>query len=271
MRILCFITLMIFSNALFSQLPYSPLPYGSKDFALINKSGITRVFKYVVNADKEKALTTITDFANKLMVSEQFVEVDALSDTAVGMEINYKYSGPKQSISDETQYDETGSPFYSIHYTYNAKAQLIKSVTDEVDPFITTYKYDTKGRLTEKYTVNNRPVYSEETEKATVKVIPFERVKFVYDTKGRLTEELSYNLMEDAKTPSKTKFSYNAKGQLIKKIVYDISNAPNAEINYTYNKEGLVSKTWEKDYVTDEVTHSQYEYCKGCELEWMKN
>lgn len=256
-----------------AQFYYFPFPPTAKEYKLIENSGAKICYEYVLD-NGQKQLSHVLEYGSlglPVMLYEKSTNMDGDSITSV--ETTYKYKDLQliAEIINDKEYDEETD----IGYTYDDKNRLIKKLIASIDPATYTFKYDSKGRISEQLIDTKMPEVDsagDPTDKSFDK--PSSKSTFIYDGDNRLVEEWIYTLEDESANNGdpflKVKWYYNDKGQINKITNEDHTGEVNFIMELFYNDKGLLSKKTE-EYKIDEVKiEYSYEYCNDCQQSWMQ-
>ena len=153
----------------------------------------------------------------------------------------YKFKYDKNGNYIEVTITSTSDTVQTNYCEYDARNNLVKTQSTNNSGEAGTYiefEYDAAG---------NRTVYSVKYASGDLMF----GVEYTYDKKGRCTEE--YNARYDIRT----KYTYDSVGRYASKVHDNKGNVTTTE--YTYDKNGLLSKTLEK-YSNGQIVEQDYVY-----------
>jgi len=81
-----------------------------------------------------------------------------------------------------------------------------------------------------------------------------------YNKQGLLIQETTQEGLDEETTTLVTLYDYNNQGKLVKQLQQSLSNKPLFEVNFFYQKNGLIQKVTSYDHLTSLFTIEEYEY-----------
>lgn len=252
-----------------AQFIYNPFPLQQSDFTKINQHKYTKCLVYKID-NGEKYLVKEAEYGKLgLLAALNEKGTNDNGDSINTSEAVYKYDGKGKLINIDEKDEENGQVL--TKYTYNAAGRLIKKQVATIDPPTYTYKYDSKGKITEARVTQRFPAVDTEGnftaksfETATYQYI------FKYNNKGLLFEQLVYNTRSGKpEFEFKHIWLYDAAGRVINYKRTDIDGKAFNKSIYEYNEEGFLSKSVDSDDYGAPEEVFVYEYNRD-KQSWMK-
>ncbi len=252
-----------------AQFIYNPFPLQQSDFAKINQYKYTKCVVYKTD-NGEKYLVREAEFGKLgLLAVLNEKGTNDNGDSINTSEAVYKYDAKGKLI----HIDDIDVEYGQIRtlYTYTSAGRLIKKQVATIDPPTYTYKYDSKGKITEAKVTQRFP--AEDTEgNFTAKSFDKYTYRYIfkYNAKGYLSEQLVYNT-KNGKPEFEFKhvWQYDAVGRVINYKRTDIDGKALNKTRYEYNNEGLLSKSVDSDDFGAPEEVFVYEYNRD-KQSWMK-
>ncbi|MCB9056915.1 MAG: hypothetical protein H6549_13790 [Chitinophagales bacterium] len=257
-----------------AQTWYYPLPEGKKEFKINEQAGIKIRYAYQI-VEGVKVPVNIIEYGNKGLPAVMYEKgIDENGDSVTTDEKVYKYNSNLaiEKITSSSGYDEGDNSVTS--FSYDSKGRLIKKEIADIDPPVYYYKYDAKGRLS---SVNYFNVMPETDDKGEYTGKTFERpvalYTYKYDEKNRLISEFTYE--PDSKQTAddilyKIEWKYDSQNRIIQ--ITEVNSGGDSETLITrleYNKQDLLSKLTRITPDGEEDVYV-YEYCTTCKQSWMQ-
>ena len=258
--ILSVIFFFVFHVIVSAQFIYSPFPLSQTDFAKINQLKYTKCLVFKIE-NGEKYLVKEAEYGNMGLLSNIYEKGTNDNGDSINIsETVYKYDG-KGKLTRITNVDEeSGEVITSFTYDPGGRLTIKRVVT--IDPPTYSYKYDSKGRISEARVTQLMPGMDSEGNFTGKSIeVPALRQIFKYNIKGQLAEESVYNIRnKEPEFEYKYVWVYDGQGRVIEYKRTDADGNTLNKSRFEYNREGLLSKSVESndDDVTEEVFLYEY-------------
>ncbi|TND09830.1 MAG: hypothetical protein FD123_954 [Bacteroidetes bacterium] len=181
----------------------------------------------------------------------------------------------EQTIENTQTYDQGKETYYDKdveQYFFDGKGKLIKEIstsvyTDYSFDFVTTYKYDKAGNLTEVRFGKNKKLYTYDSKGNCIKyemkgmhtcAADIVKWKKKFDDKGNLVGQTTYNARSQSWTD---RHVYNEKNQRIQTLIARKKGTDILDEEFFYNGNGdiILIKQYDQEKLSG-LTKFEYEY-----------